>query len=120
MLTISGTRFAESGNAITIGGSACAISSQSATQVVCTLPQHAGGVFDVQLLSPSAGLATPKQFTYSVGIVDVQPRAGSLYGGTLVTITLGKRLVELNYQVLQREADFRYSLVRVREVSRVP
>jgi hypothetical protein len=74
-------------NTVAIGGSACAISSQSATQVVCTLSQHAGGVFDVQLLSPSAGLATPKQFTYSVGIVDVQPRAGSLYGGTLVTIT---------------------------------
>ena len=35
--------------------------------------------------------------------------------GTLVTVTLGGQLVELNYQLLRREADFRFALVRVRE-----
>ena len=30
--------------------------------------------------------------------------------GTAVTVWLGKRLVELNYEVLQREADFRFSV----------
>ena len=87
VLTISGTRFAASGNTVTIGGSACVISAQSATKIVCAVPQRTGGTFDVQLRSPTVGLATPKPFTFDVGITDVQPRAGSMYGGTLVTIT---------------------------------
>jgi ABC-type uncharacterized transport system fused permease/ATPase subunit len=35
--------------------------------------------------------------------------------GTLATILLGKDLVRLNFQRLSKEADFRYSLVRIRE-----
>ncbi|KAK4537315.1 hypothetical protein CDCA_CDCA12G3340 [Cyanidium caldarium] len=35
--------------------------------------------------------------------------------GTAVTVWLGRKLVQLNFLQLQREADFRYSLVRVRE-----
>lgn len=37
--------------------------------------------------------------------------------GTFITTTLGKRLVGLNFLQLQREAFFRYSLMRVRENS---
>jgi ABC-type uncharacterized transport system fused permease/ATPase subunit len=35
--------------------------------------------------------------------------------GTLATILLGRDLVKLNFQRLSKEADFRYSLVRIRE-----
>mmetsp|Transcript_12122 Transcript_12122/g.18169 ORF Transcript_12122/g.18169 Transcript_12122/m.18169 type:complete len:1027 (-) Transcript_12122:131-3211(-) len=35
--------------------------------------------------------------------------------GTAATIIIGKVLVRLNYEALQREADFRFSLVRIRE-----
>lgn len=35
--------------------------------------------------------------------------------GTLFTILIGRPLVKLNFQMLQREADFRFSLVRIRE-----
>ena len=35
--------------------------------------------------------------------------------GTLITILVGKVLVKLNYESLQREADFRFILVRIRE-----
>lgn len=35
--------------------------------------------------------------------------------GTLTTTTLGKKLIGLNYDRLQKEADFRYSLVRIRD-----
>lgn len=35
--------------------------------------------------------------------------------GTFTTTQIGKVLVKLNFQQLQREADFRYSLVRLRE-----
>lgn len=35
--------------------------------------------------------------------------------GSVVTSLLGKKLIGLNYQKLQKEADFRYSLVRIRD-----
>jgi len=34
---------------------------------------------------------------------------------TLITISIGKALVKLNYESVQREADFRFSLIRIRE-----
>jgi putative ATP-binding cassette transporter len=37
--------------------------------------------------------------------------------GTFLTVCIGKVLIRLNYESLQREADFRFSLVRVRENS---
>lgn len=35
--------------------------------------------------------------------------------GTLATVVIGKQLFRLNFDRLQKEADFRYSLVRIRE-----
>jgi vitamin B12/bleomycin/antimicrobial peptide transport system ATP-binding/permease protein len=35
--------------------------------------------------------------------------------GTLITMLLGRRLISLNFVQLQREADFRFSIIRVRE-----
>ena len=35
--------------------------------------------------------------------------------GTLLAVFIGKRLINLNFLQLQKEADFRYSLIRVRE-----
>ncbi|KAI0562458.1 ABC transporter type 1 [Gracilaria domingensis] len=35
--------------------------------------------------------------------------------GTIIAILLGKRMINLNFMQLQKEADFRYSLIRVRE-----
>ena len=35
--------------------------------------------------------------------------------GTLLTVWIGKKLIGLNYEGLQKEADFRFALVRIRE-----
>merc|ERR1719253_490678 len=35
--------------------------------------------------------------------------------GTVATYAIGRKLIRLNYAKLQREADFRYSLVRIRD-----
>lgn len=35
--------------------------------------------------------------------------------GTLMTMLIGRRLISLNFTQLQREADFRFSIIRVRE-----
>ena len=37
--------------------------------------------------------------------------------GTIVTYAIGKKLIRLNFENLQKEADFRYSLVRIRDNS---
>lgn len=58
--------------------------------------------------------------SFSAILYSIQPQlfgAITLYAlfGTLTTTWIGKRLVGLNYQKLQKEADFRYSLVRIRD-----
>ena len=55
--------------------------------------------------------------SFSLILYSIQPQlfgAIVIYAlfGTLTTATIGKTLVGLNYQKLQKEADFRYSLVR--------
>lgn len=58
--------------------------------------------------------------SFSFILYSIQPQlfgtiiAYALFG-TLTTTALGKKLVGLNYEKLQKEADFRYSLVRIRE-----
>lgn len=58
--------------------------------------------------------------SFSAILYSIQPQlfgAIVIYAtfGTIVTTLLGKPLVGLNFLKLQREADFRYSLVRLRE-----
>jgi vitamin B12/bleomycin/antimicrobial peptide transport system ATP-binding/permease protein len=59
-------------------------------------------------------------FSFSAILYSIQPQ---LFGaivvyatfGTIVTTSIGSPLVKLNYLKLQKEADFRYALVRLRE-----
>jgi ABC-type uncharacterized transport system fused permease/ATPase subunit len=58
--------------------------------------------------------------SFSAILYSIQPQlfaAIALYAlfGTFTTTWIGKRLVDLNYNKLQKEADFRYSLVRIRD-----
>lgn len=55
--------------------------------------------------------------SFSLILYSIQPQlfgAIAIYAlfGTVTTSALGKKLIGLNYQKLQKEADFRYSLVR--------
>ena len=58
--------------------------------------------------------------SFSFILYSIQPQlfgtiiAYALFG-TITTAALGKKLVGLNYDKLQKEADFRYSLVRIRD-----
>ncbi len=49
-----------------------------------------------------------------ISILSITINCVALFG-TITTTALGKKLVGLNYLKLQKEADFRYSLVRVRD-----
>ena len=58
--------------------------------------------------------------SFSLILYSIQPQlfgAIILYAafGTFTTTQLGKNLVKLNYEKLQKEANFRYSLVRIRD-----
>mmetsp|Transcript_21174 Transcript_21174/g.31591 ORF Transcript_21174/g.31591 Transcript_21174/m.31591 type:complete len:328 (-) Transcript_21174:1431-2414(-) len=58
--------------------------------------------------------------SFSTILYSIQPQLfGVIVGyalfGTVTTTALGRKLVGLNYEKLQKEADFRYSLVRIRE-----
>jgi len=58
--------------------------------------------------------------SFSLILYSIQPQLfGAIFVyavfGTVTTATLGTKLVGLNYQKLQKEADFRYSLVRIRD-----
>jgi len=59
-------------------------------------------------------------FSFSFILYAIAPRLfyvimGYVTIGTIVTLCLGKPLVSLNFKMLQTEADFRFSLVRLRE-----
>ncbi|KAK4312053.1 hypothetical protein Pmani_016482 [Petrolisthes manimaculis] len=55
-ITITGTGFANSGNTVTIGGSACVVDSESSTTITCTTQPHQGpGQFPVRVNVPAKG-----------------------------------------------------------------
>ncbi len=70
------------------------------------------------LLTVANSIMTIIAFTsvlWSVSGLLVAVLLGYALAGTLGTIFIGRRLVGINYHQFQKEADFRYGLVRVRE-----
>ncbi|KAG7374079.1 ABC transporter ATP-binding protein [Nitzschia inconspicua] len=63
-------------------------------------------LIDLVAFSTILYLIEPKLFLSIVGFATL---------GTIVTVLLGNQLVRLNFERLQKEADFRFSLVRLRE-----
>ncbi|ROT65416.1 putative fibrocystin-L [Penaeus vannamei] len=58
-ITITGTGFADTGNAVTIGGSVCNILTESSTVITCKTTPHSGpGEFPVMVTVPGKGIAT--------------------------------------------------------------
>jgi ABC-type uncharacterized transport system fused permease/ATPase subunit len=63
-------------------------------------------LIDLTAFSTILYLIEPKLFLSIIGFATL---------GTMVTMLLGNQLVRLNFERLQKEADFRFSLVRLRE-----
>ena len=92
-LTIAGTGFGVSGtagNAVTIGGAACAVTVWTATQVTCTVGSTPAGVHNVQLVVGGAGLAKPSSsnlaVTVSLAVTTMQSFTVGPGGGAALTI----------------------------------
>ncbi|XP_038045747.1 fibrocystin-L-like [Patiria miniata] len=88
-LTITGTGFGASGATVSIGGENCDVTSQSATEIKCTLSEHGPGTFSVELTVNNQGFANTNgiTFQYELEVAGLFPDHGSLQGATEVTIT---------------------------------
>jgi hypothetical protein len=90
-LTIRGNNFA-AGAAVFVGGIAATnVRVLGATLLTATAPPHSAGLVDVRVTTPDGrGGTLPNAFTYVNGrpaIGSINPRIGSIRGGTSLTIT---------------------------------
>lgn len=87
-LTISGTNLSGA-TSVSVGSSACPITSNTDTTIVCTAPAYAGNAQErVLVTTPAGGPASPSdggQFNYAPNVTSVSPRSGG--AGSRVTIT---------------------------------
>jgi hypothetical protein len=74
---------------VRLGYRVAAVVSENGTQIVVVVPKHVGGTYGVSVVVPHLGLATGARqwFRFESGIVTIEPRLGSRYGGQRVTLT---------------------------------
>ncbi|HWD07995.1 MAG TPA: IPT/TIG domain-containing protein [Actinomycetota bacterium] len=86
-LTISGTNLSGA-TSVSVGASACPITSNTNTTIVCTAPAYAGNAREpVLVTTPAGGPASPSdggQFNYGPNVTSVSPKSGG--AGTQVKI----------------------------------
>ncbi len=88
-VTISGAGFTGV-TAVMFGTVAASFTFVSDSQITATAPVHAGGLVNVQVVTPNGTSvkATANQFTYlAPAVTGVSPNSGSTAGGTVITIT---------------------------------
>jgi hypothetical protein len=89
-VTIGGTNL-NGATAVSFGGVAATINSDSASSITATTPAHSSGTVDVTVTTPGGTSATSAadKFTYFAPptITSVSPTSGVTTGGTSVTIT---------------------------------
>lgn len=87
-VTITGTGFV-TGATVDFGGVACAVSAVTSTTITCTTGANAAGEVDVTVLNlDGQSVVATAAFTYldPPTITSISPNAGSLSGGTTITI----------------------------------
>ena len=91
-LTISGSGFTSSISdfIVSLGSLNCEVFSATSTEIICALEPGPAAVYDITVVVKSKGLATQAtQLTYEIQleIFSNSPSAGSLGGGTTITVT---------------------------------
>ncbi len=89
ILTLTGTDFL-SGAVVSLGGSPCSISALSSTSITCTTSAHGAGLVDAVITNvdnQSFTLSDAYEYKAAPTITGVVPPAGSLSGGTTITLT---------------------------------
>ena len=89
-IVLNGTGF-NAGAGVVLGGTTCTnIKVLTTTQISCTTPAHAPGIFDVTVTNPdlqSAVLTNGFTFYAPPTLTDIAPASGPLTGGTSLTLT---------------------------------
>ena len=87
VLTITGSSLG-SGSSVSLRGSDCTVTSSSDSQVVCTVPDIAGGDYPVIVNNPALGNSNNDVLlTIELSLTSSTPTSGSFGGGTLMTLT---------------------------------
>ncbi|XP_059206673.1 fibrocystin-L-like isoform X1 [Centropristis striata] len=88
LLTVTGTGFSSENASIMVGRTPCVVEQTTATTQVCRLGSSSAGTFPVSVNFPSLGLTAGNifHFTYQLIVSSFSPLAGSVAGGTLLTV----------------------------------
>ena len=80
-VTLTGEKFAPSGNIVTLGFQHCPVTKENSSYIECTVPRHVGGTYGVTVENPAMGLAEGSSmwFRFRSGVIAVTPNTGSKY-----------------------------------------
>lgn len=88
ILTISGSNFANTGVTVTLDGVDCTVVSSSASQIQCTLGNHATGSVPVSVYVDGKGASnTDVMFEYQLTLSSISPTTGGTAGGQSLVLT---------------------------------
>ncbi|XP_076438726.1 fibrocystin-L-like isoform X2 [Babylonia areolata] len=86
-VTVTGTGFDGANEEVTIGGTACTLTSSTSTSLQCTLSVGPNGPQAVSVRVPSKGLASGSvTFTFTSTLSSISPIFGSIQGGLPITL----------------------------------
>ena len=93
-LVIQGSGFRVSQANIKIGPNPCVVILHSNLLIKCITPANSPGIYDVLVYVEGKGYAVyallgsrPPQFKYVLEVTSISPRHGSIFGGTIVTVS---------------------------------
>ncbi|KAI4871505.1 hypothetical protein NFI96_027165, partial [Prochilodus magdalenae] len=92
VLTISGSGFNDGSAVVQIGNVSCSVLQVTSTSLTCTVGPASAGLYPVSVSFPALGYARysggkPFNFTQQMGVSSIEPTAGSITGGTVITIS---------------------------------
>ncbi|XP_066530272.1 fibrocystin-L-like [Hoplias malabaricus] len=92
VLTIVGSGFVDGNASVLIGSVQCSVLQITNTSLSCSVGRASAGVYPVSVSFPELGNAlypagNTFNFTYLMGITSIDPTAGSVTGGTIITVS---------------------------------
>uniref|UniRef100_W5KUJ5 PKHD1 like 1, tandem duplicate 2 n=1 Tax=Astyanax mexicanus TaxID=7994 RepID=W5KUJ5_ASTMX len=91
VLTVSGSGFVGENASVQIGNVSCSVLQITSTSLTCTVGPARAGLYPVSVSFPQLGNAlyqggNPFNFTYQIEVTSINPTAGSVTGGTVITV----------------------------------
>ncbi|KAL7883851.1 hypothetical protein SRHO_G00015090 [Serrasalmus rhombeus] len=92
VLTISGSGFVDGNASVQIGDIQCSVLQVTSISLTCRVGPASAGLYPVSVSFPTLGYARYSggntfNFTYQLGVTSIKPTAGSITGGTIITVS---------------------------------